>query len=178
MVFCSLPGLCRPTRAPEETLSPVFCSGLPDVFDIGLTPLNRAFWQPWPGSYLSHPCRGVRVSQGTINPGPHPDISSLESPRCLSASGGPGRPHWVAFIHRPFPEQRADGWQNGELNIYGWKTRKAQEEGSLSAWACCRNIIHISTVVPGSNAHSSHYRLPPRSITSRHCCPASTNQVS
>lgn len=109
MVFCSLPGLCRPTCAPEESLSPLVCSGLPNVFDLGLVPLNRTFWQSWPGSHLPHPSSGVKASQETINPGPHPDISSLESLRCLSAPGGPGRPHSLGGFY-PQALPRAASW--------------------------------------------------------------------
>ena len=139
--------------APEETLALGFAVDLPMFLTLTSLLWSRAFWQPHLGSYLSCPCRGVRMSQGIINQGPHPDISSLEALGALSASGGLGRPHPAAFIHRPFPEQWADWWQNGELNIYVWKTRKAQKERSLSARACWRNIIRISTVVSLNNAH-------------------------
>ena len=82
------------------------------------------------------------MSQGIIHQGPHPDTSSLEALGALSASGDPGRPHPVAFIHRPFPKQWTDWWQEGELNIYVWRPeRQAQEEKSLNAWAFWRNSI-------------------------------------
>lgn len=77
----------------EEILAS--CSAVDLLMFLTLTsPLwSRASWQPCLDSYLSHPWRGVRMSQGVINQGPHPDISSLEALGTLSASGGLGRPH-------------------------------------------------------------------------------------
>lgn len=137
------------------------------------------FW-PWPHSSegeLSGSLGRALISLIHAGVSECPGESSIKGPiltsalrnslGALSASGGLGRPHWAAFIYRPFPEQRADWWQNGELNIYVWKTRKGQEERNLSASACWRNIICVSTCVPPNNAHFSH--TPVRKITSVSC---------
>lgn len=98
-------------------------------------------------SYLSHLCKSVRMSKGIINQGPGPDISSLEAIWCLACFWRSKQTVLGSLYPQTHP--RALSWlmANGELNIYGWKIRKVQEEGNLSAGVCRECTVLIGTVV-------------------------------
>jgi hypothetical protein len=84
---------------------------------LTLTPFisSKAFWQPWQGSYLSYTCKSVRMFQGIINQGHHPDISFLEALWCLECFWRSEQTALGSFYPQTYPT--ADSWLMAKWGI-------------------------------------------------------------
>jgi hypothetical protein len=103
MDFCSLPGLCRLTHCPRGNHALCFWADFPMCLTLTSFLSSRVPWHPLLESYLSHPCKGVRMSQRIINQAPCPDISSLEPPGCLECLWTSGQTTLGGFYPQNHP---------------------------------------------------------------------------